>query len=125
MRDTVRAYQALMASGTCGQTYNVCSGHAHRIGDVLDRLLALSRVTVRVEVDPRRLRPIDNGLLLGDPTRIRDAVGWQPRIALAANLASPSRLLARRRSGRLATSIGERHWREEPLTSRMHLAQDG
>ena len=86
VRDTVRAYQALMASGTCGQTYNVCSGHAHRIGDVLDRLMALSRVTVRVEVDPRRLRPIDNRLILGDPTRIRDAIGWQPRIALPQTL---------------------------------------
>ena len=82
VRDTVRAYQALMARGTCGQPYNVCSGHAHRIGDVLDGLLTLSRVRVRVEVDPRRLRPIDSGLLLGDPTQIRDTVGWQPHIAL-------------------------------------------
>ena len=86
VRDTVRAYIALMALASGDAPYNVCSGHAHRIGDVLDGLLAESRASVRVEVDPSRLRPSDYPLLLGDPTRIREAVGWQARIALPTTL---------------------------------------
>jgi GDP-4-dehydro-6-deoxy-D-mannose reductase len=80
VRDTVRAYRALAASGMPGVAYNVCSGHAYRMRDLLDTLVAQARVTVKVEPDPERLRPNDTPLLLGDPSRLRQATGWVPRI---------------------------------------------
>ena len=86
VRDTVRAYLALAERGTPGRIYNVCCGRAYRIGDVLDRLLALSRVDVAVTVDPARLRPSDNPVLQGDATRLTTELGWQPRIPLEQTL---------------------------------------
>ena len=43
VRDTVRAYTLLMAGGRPGQPYNVCSGKAHQIKEVLNGLLARTR----------------------------------------------------------------------------------
>ena len=86
VRDTVRAYLELMNRGTAGQPYNVCSGHAHEMAAVLDGLIRQARVPVQVEVDESRLRPSDNPLLLGDPTRLRSEVGWTPSISLRETL---------------------------------------
>ena len=82
VRDTARAYRALMRRGVPGAVYNVCSGSARSMRDVLAELLALARVPVEVRVDPARLRPGDNPVLLGDRGRITAEVGWEPRIAL-------------------------------------------
>jgi GDP-4-dehydro-6-deoxy-D-mannose reductase len=86
VRDTVRAYRALAERGTPGQAYNVCSGQAHTMRDLLDGLVALARVRVSVEPDPERFRPNDKPLLLGDPSRIRRDVGWQPLIPIEQTL---------------------------------------
>ena len=87
VRDTVRAYRMLMARGTPGRPYNVCSGAAHRIGDVLDALLALARVRIAIRSDPARARPGDNPVLLGDRSRITGELGWEPRRPLPESLA--------------------------------------
>lgn len=87
VRDTVRAYRALMRRGEPGRAYNVCSGEAHAIRELLDGLLAHSTVTVEVRVDPARLRPVDQPLLVGRLDRIRRETGWQPEIAWSKTLA--------------------------------------
>jgi GDP-4-dehydro-6-deoxy-D-mannose reductase len=86
VRDTVRAYEALMARGRSGLVYNVCSGTAHRVRDVLDGLLSRARVPIRVETEPARLRPHDAPLVLGDRTRISTDTGWAPGIPLERTL---------------------------------------
>ncbi len=86
VRDTVRAYRAIVERGLPGEVYNVCSGQAFRIGDVLDRLIAMSRVPARVRVDPVRYRQNDNPMLLGDRTKIAREMGWTPAIPLDQTL---------------------------------------
>ena len=86
VRDTVRAYEALAALGTPGQVYNVCSGTAHRIGDVLDRLIGMAKVQVTVRQDPTRMRPSDNPVVLGDPSRITADTGWRTEIPIDQTL---------------------------------------
>jgi GDP-4-dehydro-6-deoxy-D-mannose reductase len=86
VRDTIRAYRLILERGTPGRPYNVCSGRAITIRELLDRLLARARVPIRVRVDPARLRPNDVPLLLGDPTRIQTELGWQPEIPLDRTL---------------------------------------
>jgi GDP-4-dehydro-6-deoxy-D-mannose reductase len=86
VRDVVRAYTMLMASGRPGDVYNVCSGEAHAVRDVLDGLIALSGIHVDVEVSPELLRPVDQPLLLGTRDRIQAAVGWTPAIPLEGTL---------------------------------------
>jgi GDP-4-dehydro-6-deoxy-D-mannose reductase len=86
VRDTVRAYRDIVERGTPGVIYNVCSGTAVTIRDLLDRLIALSRVPVQVRVDEARYRPNDNPLLLGDNSRLKRDVGWEPQIPLDQTL---------------------------------------
>jgi GDP-4-dehydro-6-deoxy-D-mannose reductase len=87
VRDTVRAYRALMRRGEPGRAYNVCSGEAHAIRELLDGLLAHSTVNVDVCVDVSRLRPVDQPLLVGRLDRIRRETGWQPEIGWSRTLA--------------------------------------
>jgi len=103
VRDVVRAYWALLGSGVAGTTYNVCSGRGWSIREMLDMLLAHSSEKVEVRVDPERLRPSDIPVLVGDPSELRAATGWEPRIPLEDTLAD---LLKdwRRRTGGTAPS---------------------
>ncbi len=87
VRDTVRAYRLLVERGTPARPYNVCSGQAYRIGDLLDILVGMSRVTLEVRADPSRMRPSDNPVVLGDNRRIRAEVGWTPQIPIQQTLA--------------------------------------
>lgn len=80
VRDVVRAYAALMTGGTSGTVYNVASGVARPVRDVLAALVARARVPIRVEVDPARMRPNDIPVLIGDASRLRAATGWTPQI---------------------------------------------
>lgn len=87
VRDTVRAYEALAAAGVPRRPYNVCSGRAYRMREVLDILLSLARVRVRVEVDPKRLRPSDNPVIVGSHERLTADTGWRPEIPIEQTLA--------------------------------------
>jgi len=86
VRDVVEAYLRLMADGRPGRPYNICSGRAYRIGDLLDQLIALARVPVRVEIDLARLRPIDDPIIVGNPDRLHADVGWTPTIPIEKTL---------------------------------------
>ena len=54
VRDVVAAYVALARHGERGEVYNVCSGSAVTIRDVLRELIAIARVPVEVREDPAR-----------------------------------------------------------------------
>lgn len=86
VRDVVRAYWLLLEKGEGGAAYNVCSGRGRRMRELLDLLLSASRVQVEVRVDPDRLRPSDVPAQIGDPSRLRAATGWEPRIPLESSL---------------------------------------
>ena len=64
VRDTVRAYRLIVEQGRSGRAYNVCSGRATAIGDVLEMLVSRARTSIRVRVDPALFRPNDVPLLL-------------------------------------------------------------
>jgi GDP-4-dehydro-6-deoxy-D-mannose reductase len=82
VRDTVRAYRLILARGVPGRPYNVCSGRAVTIRHLLDLLIARARCPVTVKIDPARYRPNDNPILLGDPSRLHDELGWTPEIPI-------------------------------------------
>jgi GDP-4-dehydro-6-deoxy-D-mannose reductase len=57
--------------------FNVASGVAVRIGDLLDRLLSMAKRKIAVRVDNGRLRPARVQRVVGDASRLR-AMGWAP-----------------------------------------------
>jgi GDP-4-dehydro-6-deoxy-D-mannose reductase len=86
VRDTVRAYAALMERGEAGGVYNVSSGVGRRVHEVLDALISRAHVPVRVDPDPSRMRASDIPILIGDPTRLKRATGWEPEIPFAQTI---------------------------------------
>ncbi len=86
VRDMVRAYQLALLYCQAGEVYNVGSGQAHSIGQVLDALIDLSGLRVEVRADPSRLRPVDVPIVVADTTKFRAATGWQPFISLEQTL---------------------------------------
>jgi GDP-4-dehydro-6-deoxy-D-mannose reductase len=86
VRDVVRAYRLLVEHGTPGESYNVCSGHGVSVREVADAMLATSEAPLELVVDPELVRPVDVPRLVGDPTRLHAATGWEPEIPLEQTL---------------------------------------
>jgi GDP-4-dehydro-6-deoxy-D-mannose reductase len=86
VRDVVRAYRMLVEFAEPGEVYNVASGAAYRIGDLLDQLIALSTIPIEVRPDPARMRPSDTPIVAGDATKLRTATGWEPLYSIEQSL---------------------------------------
>jgi len=80
VRDMVKGYWLALENGKPGEVYNICSGKAWTIREVLDILLSKSKVSAKVEQDPERLRPSDVPILCGDNSKFSQETGWQPEI---------------------------------------------
>lgn len=77
VRDIVRAYSALIQKGSAGEIYNVGSGHAIAIQDLLNEILKLSTKVIEVEVDSNKLRPVDVPVVEADITKLETETGWK------------------------------------------------
>ena len=86
VRDVATAYVALTERGRPGEIYNICSGHAVSVREILRELIGLARVAVEVRDDPERMRASDAPVLYGDAAKLRAETGWQPQYPLAATL---------------------------------------
>ena len=86
VRDIVRAYWICLERGEEGEVYNIGTGKACSMKEVLDILLSLSKVKVKIEVDPIRLRPSDVPVLLSDSSKFRKLTGWEPKIPFRQSL---------------------------------------
>jgi GDP-4-dehydro-6-deoxy-D-mannose reductase len=82
VRDIVRAYRLLVIAGTPGDVYNVCGGAGVSVREVAQRLLAQATRPMELVVDPALARPADVPVLVGDPSKLVAATGWQPRHTL-------------------------------------------
>jgi GDP-4-dehydro-6-deoxy-D-mannose reductase len=79
VRDVIRAYELLLdAPTTPGSVYNICSGVGIKIGDLLNMIVSLSRKPLAVKQDPKRLRPSDTPIFVGDNAKLTRATGWRP-----------------------------------------------
>ena len=85
VRDVVRAYVA--AASLDGGAFNVASGSAVTVQELVELVRAASRLPVRHEVDPSRLRAHDVPEVRGSAARLREATGWQPEIPLEQTVA--------------------------------------
>ena len=82
VRDVADAYALAVSNSERlepGTAFNVASGIPRRIADILDQLLAQSRVKISLETDPERDRPSDLPRVVGNAGRIHDLLGWAPK----------------------------------------------
>jgi GDP-4-dehydro-6-deoxy-D-mannose reductase len=87
VRDVCRAYRLLLDPSVPDATYNVATGVAVPLAEVVDTLVGLATVTIAVERDPERVRPADIPVQQGDAGRLRAATGWEPELPLERTLA--------------------------------------
>ena len=89
VRDVVRAYWLALEKGELGEVYNICSGRAISVREPLDQLLGLStagKQGIKIELDPKRMRPSDVPLLLGDCSKFKKRTGWERTIPFEQTL---------------------------------------
>lgn len=87
VRDIVRGYWLALEKGEAGEVYNLGSGKAITIRELLDLILSLSHLDIEVRQVPERMRPSDVELLLCDYSKINRATGWKPEIPLEKTIA--------------------------------------
>lgn len=88
VRDIVRAYAMLVEKGKSGEIYNVGSGKAIEINELLKILLSFSDKDIEVVVDEKKLRPIDVPIIEADISKITKDTGWKPEIDVHKTLLS-------------------------------------
>ena len=86
VRDVVRAYVGMAERAARGDCFNVCSGRAVPIHDLVHGLVARSRMPIQVVVDPARFRPVDVPVVVGSADKLRRATGWTPEVPLDRTL---------------------------------------
>jgi GDP-4-dehydro-6-deoxy-D-mannose reductase len=85
VRDVVRAYVA--AAELRPGAYNVCSGRATSVRELVELVGRAATLPVRHEIDPARMRAHDVAEVCGSAERLRAACGWEPAIPLERTVA--------------------------------------
>lgn len=86
VRDVVKAYKLLMERGKKNQIYNISSGTAVSLKEILDKILSFSPISIQIEKDKKRLRKADISELWGDNSKILKETSWKPEIPLEKTL---------------------------------------
>ncbi|MFR0806344.1 MAG: SDR family NAD(P)-dependent oxidoreductase [Blautia sp.] len=79
VKDVVRAYRMIVESDNCNQIYNVGSGNAYSLEDMLTYIIGLSNQNIEIEVDQNRIRPTDQPVICCDRSLIGKELGWEPQ----------------------------------------------
>ncbi len=87
VRTVVKAYSALLRKAPRGQTFNICSGHAHTLREVITMVEEISSHMMQVRVNPAFVRPNEIHILKGDPSKLQHSIGTLPQIPLRETLA--------------------------------------
>jgi GDP-4-dehydro-6-deoxy-D-mannose reductase len=72
--------------GAEANVFNIASGNALRIGDLIALLRRQATVEFDVKVDPARLRPSDIPAVAGSSERLERLTGWRPVIPMEKTL---------------------------------------
>lgn len=88
VRDVVRAYRLAAVLGVPGEAYNVASGRAISVQEILDTLLRLRSVHADVDRDPWLARTGEpTTAMIGDSGKLNALTGWRPEIPIEQSLA--------------------------------------
>ena len=86
VRDIVSAYKLVIDSYDDSIVYNIGSGKAYLLKDLLDYIISLSNQKVFVKVDKERYRPVDNKTICCDNAKIRKELDWSPKYSIKDTL---------------------------------------
>jgi GDP-4-dehydro-6-deoxy-D-mannose reductase len=87
VRDTVRAYYDIVRLADSGSIFNVCSGIARPVQDILALMLSMSSAHIQVQTDPAKFRVSDTPISFGDNSELQRVTGWKPQIPFEQTIA--------------------------------------
>jgi len=88
VRDVVLAYAALLNNpDAIGQVFNICSGKAQTLRDVIAMIQEISGHDFNVTVNPAFVRENEVKMLWGDRSKIENLIGQRPNYDLRDTLA--------------------------------------
>jgi len=82
VRDGVECVMSLMKKGKEGEVYNICSGKVYLLKDLLEIILRKAKKKIKVKVDRKRLRPVDEPIIQGDNTKIKKELAFKQKISI-------------------------------------------
>jgi GDP-4-dehydro-6-deoxy-D-mannose reductase len=86
VRDVVRAYREIVRHGERCEVYNICSGTAVEIREILNMLVSASGQDVRIVERQNRVRKSEVKEIRGDFGKLERATGWKPSVPLQRTL---------------------------------------
>ena len=78
VKDVVRAYRMIIESEKYDEVYNVGSGKAVSLKDILEYIISLSKQPITIETDPKLVRQGENPVICCDHGKITRDLGWEP-----------------------------------------------
>ncbi|VYT78559.1 NAD-dependent epimerase/dehydratase family protein [Clostridium tertium] len=82
VRDIVSAYRLILENGNNGEVYNVGSGKAISIREILDIIVDKSRTKVKIEIDKNKFRPIDTPKIECNNRKLKSETGWNIKYSI-------------------------------------------
>lgn len=86
VRDIVRGYVLAMKYCKAGEVYNLCSSKGYKLGDLLERMISLTDKSIKIVQDKERMRPTDLPVIIGDNSKFRKVVPWEPKYNIETTL---------------------------------------
>jgi GDP-4-dehydro-6-deoxy-D-mannose reductase len=86
VKDMVRAYALAIEKGKYGETYNIGSGISYKISDILNKLVSMSKASIKIKKDETLFRPNDNPDLICDARKFIELTDWKPQISIETTL---------------------------------------
>lgn len=86
VREVVEAYYMLLLNGVVGEVYNVCSGRGISLKEIMELIAQQLGVTVNSETDVQLIRPYDNPIIVGDPSKLRNELEWESHIEIGETI---------------------------------------
>jgi len=86
VRDIVRGYVLLLDRGRTGRSYNLASGRATKVREILNHLIGLAKTEIRIIEDPRKFRAGEVPSIIGSAEKAAREIGWRPEIPLERTL---------------------------------------
>lgn len=86
VRSVVSAYRRLLEAAPAGEVFNVCSGRAYRLRELLEMLEEIAGYQIDVRVNPAFIRDNEVKRLRGSNEKLRNAVGYEDALAVKDTL---------------------------------------
>lgn len=87
VRDIVAGYKLLLELNcTPGEAFNLCSGTGVRMKDILDKLILMAKKKIEITEDPKRMRPSEVPITVGNNSKFKALTGWEPKVPLDQTL---------------------------------------